>query len=187
MTQAVTFVNQLLGRAQLSVVLMGLAILSIGIFISDKMPDPKEEGFAEFVYDGEIPDHTKITGVTATTRALEPGEHAPLPGQTPANTADNAPALYQATIEFSLQRTHTYNFGTFITDSQGRDFATSFTDCAPEVLTQPTVCTTTVAVPADALGPATFTLDAAGGFGGGFHEQPIPMAKQIRIPLELAP
>ncbi|MCG7276212.1 hypothetical protein [Corynebacterium singulare] len=182
MTHRRTSARPLLNRKRIPMVAVAAAITSLGIFISDQLPKPRDVEFASFEYADEIPGHTRISDVMASVRELEPGEYAEYTG----STASDAEELYEATVHFTVERTRTYVLSVKLEDAEGRVFRTGFPQCNAEVLSQPVDCTSIFILPEGSLGAATFEVEVENLAGDGFHEQPVPMSKEIHSDVEVS-
>lgn len=182
MTHRKSSARPLLNRRKVPMVAVAAAITSLGIFISDQMPKPRDVEFAHFEYTDEIPGHTRISQVEAHTRPLAAAEYAEFTGTLPEGEELNE--LYEVAIDFTLERTHTYPLIPKLEDSQGRVFRSSTPQCDTEVTSLPMACTSIFILPKDSLGPATLELEVE-NLLGDFHQQPVPMGKELHTAVEV--
>lgn len=168
--------RSMLTRVSLPVLLLSLAIISVGLVVKELMPDPKEVSFSGLAYDGEIPGHTKVSDVTVTT---EPAGQDVVPAF-PGNID-----VVQATFTFTVQRKDNKGMEIRLIDDRDRIFTGETDSCMPVAKTLPFECSATLLLPADALGSMTFQMIVSPQFGGGVHQQPLPMPKRIEIPVEV--
>ena len=171
----------LLRRKKIPMVAVAAAITSLGIFVSEQLPNPREVESAGFKYTDEIPGHSRLSDVSGSTRKLEPDEFAAFK----ADNASSVEELYEAKVDFTLQRIRGYTLNLKLEDAEGRIYRSNPPECESALNSQPELCTGTFIVPASALGPTTFRIEVEAVFGNGFHEQPLPMYKEIQSPVEL--
>lgn len=172
----------LLNRKKVPMIAVAAAITSLGIFISDQMPDPREVEFSHFEYTDEIPGHTRISQVDVHTRPLASGDYAEFTGTLPEN--EELSELYEVAVGFTLERTHAYPLSLKLEDSEGRVFRTTTPQCDAEVVSLPMTCTSLFVLPEDSLGPATLALEVE-NLLGDFHQQPVPMGKELHTAVEV--
>ncbi|QRP60156.1 hypothetical protein [Corynebacterium minutissimum] len=172
----------LLRRKKIPMVAVAAAITSLGIFVSEQLPNPREVESAGFKYTDEIPGHSRLSDVSGSTRKLEPDEFAAFK----ADNASSVEELYEAKVDFTLQRIRNYPLIIKLEDSEGRVFRGKAAECEEEVRSLPTACTSSFIIPASALGPSTFRIEVEAVFGEGFHDQPLPMYKEIQASVELS-
>ena len=171
----------LLRRKKIPKVAVAAAITSLGIFVSEQLPNPREVESAGFKYTDEIPGHSRLSDVSGNAHKLEAGEYA----EFKADEASTVEELYEAKIDFTLQRIRGYPLNLKLEDAEGRVYRSNPPECEVALRSQPELCTGTFIVPASALGPTTLRIEVEAVFGDGFHEQPLPMYKEIQSPLEL--
>lgn len=167
-----------LQRGQLPVVFASAAILAIGAFVTTNMPDPKEVGYEDFVYDQEIPKHARLDDVNITTTKLPDGSAAPFP---------DSPGVYEVTADFNLTLSKPFSYDFRIITDDDVYYRGSGLKCDSTTLGLPQHCTAKFVVPEQAVGPADFQFNAQVTLSQGLHEQPVPMRKVARVPVELKP
>ena len=172
----------LLNRKKVPMIAVAVAITSLGVFISDQLPDPREVEFSHFEYTDDIPGHTRISQVAARTRPLAAGDYVEFTGTLPEG--EKLGRLYEVAVDFTLERTHSYPLILKLEDSQGRVFRTTTPQCDAEVVSLPMTCTSLFVLPEDSLGPATLALEVE-SLLGDFHQQPVPMGKELHTAVEV--
>lgn len=175
-------------------VTLGLAITSIGMAISDQLPDAKESLYSPLEYDDKVPRHATISNLQIETRplpqdetpAFPPGATKGLEGQPSRSTTHTK--VYRANVSYTVTRSRgDYHPTFYMEDASQRVFWAKMETCEPEILAEPVQCMTPIDFPEDALGHATLYFRIGHGIGGGFYEHKVPMEKYIRFPVELKP
>lgn len=165
-----------LSRVSFPVLMLSVVILSVGLVVKEAMPDPKVVSFSPFVYEEEIPGHTRVSDLTARAEAVEAEDVPAFPGSFD---------IVRVTLDYTVERKNRNAMTVYLADDQDRVFEGKTEECGEQILTRPFHCRTVVELPADALGDMTFLMDVETLFGEGFHQQTLPMPKRIEIPVEV--